>query len=227
MNRISRENEDVKEQDAVSFPVPQAYNGMHPTANSTAFIRKTRMIVSLCARRVDSSVGRLRCRIIMRNKILWRFTLLAAVLLISRTAAVAQSATVVEEPDEYGFLSISCGAGRATYEYQSRSGEKIVVFARKYESVKLADEVLERSVKSALKVLERENPVNEQGPPLGLRVIAQFPDKVVIFERKGLWLSSTEAASLEGLMKFDAYEKRTQRARSGTRPNKSINRTRN
>ena len=41
MNRVSRENEDVKEQDAVSFPVPQSNNGMHPTANSVALIRET------------------------------------------------------------------------------------------------------------------------------------------------------------------------------------------
>ena len=34
MNQVSRENEDVKEQDAVSFPVPQSNNGMRPTANS-------------------------------------------------------------------------------------------------------------------------------------------------------------------------------------------------
>jgi hypothetical protein len=59
MNRVSRENEDVKEQDAVSFPVPQSNNGMHPTANCTAFIRKTWMIVSLCARRVISGVRQL------------------------------------------------------------------------------------------------------------------------------------------------------------------------
>ena len=57
MNRVSRENEDVKEQDAVSFPAPQSNNGMHPTANSTAFIRKTWMIVSLCAWRVMPGVS--------------------------------------------------------------------------------------------------------------------------------------------------------------------------
>jgi hypothetical protein len=56
MNRVSREDEDVREQEAVSFPVPQFNNGLHPTANSTAFTRKTRMIVSLCARRVMPDV---------------------------------------------------------------------------------------------------------------------------------------------------------------------------
>jgi hypothetical protein len=179
----------------------------------------------LHSRRMMPGVERLRYRIIMGNKILRRSALLAAVLLISSASALAQSGTVVEEPDEYGFPSISCGAGRATYEYQSHSGEKLVVFARKYESVKLADESLERSVKSAVKVLERWNLVDEHGDPIGLRVIAQFPDKAVILERKGLWLSSTEAASLESLMKFDAYEKRNRRARSSTPPNKSLEMT--
>jgi hypothetical protein len=158
----------------------------------------------------------------MGNKILRWSTLLAAVLLISSTTALAQSGAGVEEPDEYGFPSITCGAGRATYEYQSRSGEKIVIFARKYESVKLADESLERIVKSGVKVLERGNLVDEQGDPIGLRVLAQFPDKAVILERKGLWLSSTEAASLESLMKFDAYEKGNRHARSNTPPNKAL-----
>jgi hypothetical protein len=60
MNRVSRENEDVKEQDAVSFPAPQSNDGMHPTANGAAFIRKTWMIVSLCARRVMPGVRFLR-----------------------------------------------------------------------------------------------------------------------------------------------------------------------
>lgn len=31
MNRVGRENEDVKEQDAVSFPAPQSNIGRHPT----------------------------------------------------------------------------------------------------------------------------------------------------------------------------------------------------
>jgi hypothetical protein len=162
----------------------------------------------------------------MGNKILKRFTLLAAVLLISSVSAVAQSSTVVEESDEYGFPSINCGAGWATYEYQSRSGEKIVVFARKHESVMLADEALERSLKSVVKVLERENLVDGQGNPLGLRVIVQYPEKAATLERNGLWLYSTEAASLESLMKFDAYEKGKQRNRSSTSPNKSIDASR-
>jgi hypothetical protein len=42
MNRVGRENEDVKEQDAVSFPAPQSNNGMRPAASSAAFIRETR-----------------------------------------------------------------------------------------------------------------------------------------------------------------------------------------
>jgi hypothetical protein len=185
------------------------------------------MLVSLCARRLNSSVGRLRYKIIIGNKILRRSPLLAAVLLISSAAALAQSGTIVEEPDEYGFPSISCGAGRATYEYQSRSGEKIVVFARKYETAHFADETLERGLKSAVKVLERERLVDGQGNPLGRRVIAQFPDKVVILERKGQWLYSTDAASLESLMKFDAYEKRNQRARARTPPNNGLHPTAN
>jgi len=32
MNRVSRENEDVKERDAVSFPVPQSNNSFNRSA---------------------------------------------------------------------------------------------------------------------------------------------------------------------------------------------------
>ena len=33
MNQVSRENEDVKEQDAVSFPVPQSNNSLNRSAS--------------------------------------------------------------------------------------------------------------------------------------------------------------------------------------------------
>jgi hypothetical protein len=40
MNRASRENEDVKEQDAGSFPVPQSNNSFNTSGNSLDVIRK-------------------------------------------------------------------------------------------------------------------------------------------------------------------------------------------
>jgi hypothetical protein len=40
MSRVSRESEDVKEQDAVSFSAPQSNNGMHPTRFRSDAVRQ-------------------------------------------------------------------------------------------------------------------------------------------------------------------------------------------
>jgi len=43
-----------------SITAKEPSNGMHPTANSAAFMRETRMVSRLNARRVMPGVGRLR-----------------------------------------------------------------------------------------------------------------------------------------------------------------------
>jgi hypothetical protein len=40
MKRVSRENEDIKEQDAVSFPVPQSNNSLNRSASQLVFHRE-------------------------------------------------------------------------------------------------------------------------------------------------------------------------------------------
>lgn len=53
MNRVSHENEDVNEQDAVSFPAPQSNNDMHPNRFSADVIRKIESLFS-CVRAGDA-----------------------------------------------------------------------------------------------------------------------------------------------------------------------------
>ena len=58
MNRVSRENEDVKEQDAVSFPVPQSNNSLNRRGISLPLIENLSHD-AVVSRPVNSSVGRL------------------------------------------------------------------------------------------------------------------------------------------------------------------------
>ena len=145
-----------------------------------------------------------------------RLIIVAALCVGSFTSMFAQEPSKWE-PDEYGFPSISCGAGKVTFEYQSGSGDKIIVTGRKYQSRVLAEKAMQAILISATEVVERSQPLNEdqyQGP----RVVAKFPKKSVIIERIGEWLYSTEAESFDSLIRFDAYEKRR-----STRISKKVN----
>jgi hypothetical protein len=154
----------------------------------------------------------------MRDSILKRLAMLSLMFVVGAAAGMAQSLAVYEDPDEYGIPSISCGPGESTYEYRTALGEKILITSVKYESVALADAALEIDLRSAAQVLMRENLFDEQGSLSGLRVLAQFADKAVMFERRSNWLSATEAVSLESLEKFSAYHKK-RAARTSAPPN--------
>ena len=74
------------------------------------------------------------------------------------------------EPDEYGFPLLAV-ARQSHLRVSVTLGEVIAIFARKYESIALADEALEQSLKPAVEVLERESLVMTRGIRLGLRAI--------------------------------------------------------
>ena len=147
----------------------------------------------------------------MHSKNLFRIIFIVWITVLSVATAQAQKSAAIEEPDEYGFPTITCGFSWATHEYLSRSGEKIVVTEQFYKSPGLVDEAIEERVKSAEKIIERKSVLGIKGESQGLRVVALFADKVITLERKGKWLFSIEASSLEGLLKFEAYRNKYQK----------------
>jgi hypothetical protein len=153
----------------------------------------------------------------MRNKLTPALLAFAA-LLCGGASAEAQNPAALEEEQEI-FISIKCGPGWSIREHPMPDGEVVVVEARKYGSVALADAAGEHRLWSADEVIARAYFVDEKGRPRP-RDVARFGSRVVRLERDGEWLYSTEVASLESLLKFEAYEERQRRGRPASPPEK-------
>ena len=137
--------------------------------------------------------------------------LLTAVIILALSGGVSavglQNSDIIEERDEYGFPTISCGAGFSTTEYRAGSPERILVTEQIFTSAELSDQALEERSNLAKTVLEQETTFDDRGKMIGRRVVAVFDRGVVAIERRGTWLRTTEAASLYGLQHFEQYKK--------------------